>query len=423
MHLKSENQRRGDGQKDLHGFRKDKIMSARQGQTMTTPWIAERQLQVALQRNEAFWKGELEEYPLLWVTVPGAINGVPPPRIPATDEEQWTDVDYQIAKTEYELSHTYFASDALPIHNPWLGPDQFAAWLGGSLSFSTQDNTSWTKPFVDDWAEFSDFSIRPDNHWWRTYLAILSASVEHGKGRWVTTYPDLHTGIDGLGAMRGPERLMLDLVTEPDIIVRAMGQMTRLWKEVVDVVSERILIGGQGTTNWTGGWSAERFLCIGQNDFSCLISPGMFDEFLLSDTRLCCGHVDHSIYHLDGPGALQHLPRILELEHLNCVQWIQGAGAPLPSEWVSLLRRIQDAGKSVQIYYGGAHGGSADFKHELDALCGALDPRRLFIVATVDSVEKADFIVRYAREVSSRKRRKTCRTHKPGLDGDRCSLI
>jgi hypothetical protein len=370
---------------------------------MTTPWIPEGQLAAALSRNEAFWKGQLEEYPLLWVSAPKPVTALPPPA-PPTDEEQWTNVDYQMAKAEHSLSHTHFAADALPIYSPWLGPDQFAAWLGGSLAFSTKDNTSWTKPFIEDWADYPAFSISPDNHWWRTYLAILRASADRGRGRWVTGYPDLHTGIDGLGAMRGPERLMLDLITEPAVIARAMEQMTRLWREIVDAVSAIVLPGGQGTTNWTYGWSADRFLCVGQNDFSCLISPAMFNQFLLEDTRACCDHVERSIYHLDGPGALQHLPRILELQHLDCVQWIQGAGAPLPSEWLSLLRRIQDGGKSVQVMYSGAHGGKADFGREIDALCGTLDPARLFIAADVDSVERADFIVRHVKEVCRERR-------------------
>ena len=367
---------------------------------MTTPWIPERQLQSALLRNAAFWRRELEEYPLLWITAPGATPGTPPPA-PPTDEQQWTDVGYQLDKTEDALARTYFAADALPVHNPWLGPDQFAAWLGGSLSFSTKDNTSWTKPFIEDWADFGDFRIQPGNTWWKIYMDILHASVEHGKGRWVTAYPDLHSGIDGLGAMRGPERLMLDLLGEPAVIARAMTQMTRLWKEIVDAVTRVIVPGGQGTTNWTFGWSDERFACVGQNDFSCLISPAMFEQFLLTDTVECCKHVEQSIYHLDGPGALQHVPRLLEIESLDCIQWIQGAGAPLPSEWTGLLKRIQSAGKSVQVMYSGAHGGNADFKREIDALCGALDPTRLFISAEVDSVEKADFIVRYAREICS----------------------
>ena len=370
---------------------------------MHTPWIPEKQLSTALARNEAFWKGELEEYPLLWVNVPGARPGTPP-RAPATDEAAWTDVEYQLAKTEDALSRACYVADALPVSNPWLGPDQFAAWLGGPLSFSTKDNTSWTKPIIEDWDSHPDFRIDPSNRWWRTYLEILRGSVQRGRGKWITPYPDLHTGIDGLGAMRGPERLMIDMVTIPEVIERAMGQMTRLWKEIVDTVSDIILPGGQGTSNWTNGWSRKRFICVGQNDFSCLVGPEMFQRFLWQDTLASCNHVDHSIYHLDGPGAIRHLPRLLEIERLDCIQWIQGAGAPLPSHWTDLLRRIQDGGKTVQLMYWGAHGGHADFRVEIDALCGALDPTRLFISAEVDSVEKADFIFRHAQEVCREKR-------------------
>jgi hypothetical protein len=363
---------------------------------MRTPWIAKPQLDMALQRNEAFWQGHLKDGPLLWLTVPGVQAGGKKPIPPDSDEEQWTSVDYQLAKAEYNLSSTAFFADALPVHMPWLGPDQFSAWLGGELRFSTRDNTSWTKPFIEDWADFSDFSIQRDGRWWRTYWATMEASVVRGKNRWITAYPDLHTGIDALGAMRGPERLLMDMLSEPDTIKRAMAQMTRLWREVVDEVSALILPTGQGTSNWTGGWSAGRFLCLGQNDLSCLIGPRMFDEFCLADTITCCEHADSIIYHLDGPDAIRHLPRLLDITSIDCIQWIQGAGSPLPSQWIELLRRIQDGGKSVQLCYAGAHGGAADFTVEIDALCTALDRERLFILAEVDTADKAEIIIERA---------------------------
>ena len=124
----------------------------------------------------------------------------------------------------------------------------------------------------------------------------------------------------------------------------------------------------------------------------------MFDTFCLDDTIQCTNHVDRTIYHLDGREALKHLPRILEIERLDCIQWIQGAGQPLPSQWLELLQRIQAAGKSVQLFYAGAHGGDADFRQEIEVLCRALDPRRLFLVMEARSVEEADFLVRFARE-------------------------
>ncbi|MEI6385943.1 MAG: hypothetical protein WCQ50_04860 [Spirochaetota bacterium] len=363
---------------------------------METPYVDKALLPAILERNEAFWKGELKEGPLVWATAPDGLPGHLP-RAPAVEAEEWTDVGYVMAKAEHSIAHTVYAGDALPTHNPWLGPDQFAAWLGADITFAPRDDTSWVKPFVEDWSDHPKLSIDPGNRWWKLYLEILRASVERGRGRWVTCYPDLHSGIDGLAAIRGSQVLMLDLVDHPELVKDRMGQMTQLWKEIVDQVSGVMEPGGQGSTNWTLGWSAGRFVCLGQNDFSCLVGPGMFDEFILEDTVECCGHVDHIIYHLDGPGALQHLPRLLEIGKIDCIQWIQGAGAPLPSNWLPLLKRIQDAGKSVQLFYGGAHGGKADFGAEIDALCGALDTSRLFIAAVLDTPEAARFVVDRAR--------------------------
>lgn len=369
---------------------------------METIWIEEKQLEKSLARNEAFWKGELEDYPLMWVTVPNAKPGEGPPE-PDEEEKMWTDVDYVIASTEEQLSRTYYAGDSLPVFNPWLGPDQFAGWLGADLILKPKDFTSWVKPFVDNWEEHRQLQIDPENRWWKLYLEIVRRSAEAGKGKWVTGYPDLHTGIDALCAIRGPENLMTDLLTIPETIHRAMKQMTELWKYVVDTVSEIIIPTGQGSSNWTMGYSSGRFLCVGQNDFTCMISPQMFDDFCRQDNIECCNYVDSSLYHLDGPGAIRHLPAILELENLDAVQWIQGAGNSFPSQWLDLLRRIQDSGKSVQVYYGPNHGDDADLIKEIEILCEALDVRRLFIWAIVDSVEKADAVVKHAREVAGGK--------------------
>ncbi|MBI5095335.1 MAG: hypothetical protein HZB26_23240 [Candidatus Hydrogenedentes bacterium] len=366
---------------------------------MQTIWIEEERLSRILDRNESFWKGELEEGPITWVTAPGPEPPTPLPE-PAREESMWTDPEYVVASVERGLAATHYAGDALPVFNPWLGPDQFAGWLGGELTLLPKEFTSWTKPFVENWDDYPELTIDPQNRWWKVYLETLAASAEAGKGKWVTGYPDLHTGIDAISAIRGPERLAMDLVERPETILRAMRQLTGLWKHVVDTVSDIILPAGQGASNWTMGWSEKRFLCIGQNDFSCMISPEMFDSFCLEDTTKCCNHVDYSLYHLDGPGAVRHVPRLLEIESLTAVQWIQGAGNPPPSAWLDLLKRIQGAGKLVQVYYGKGHGGDADLHYELETLCRVLDPDRLFFWAAVDSSEEADSLVAHARKLA-----------------------
>ena len=49
----------------------------------------------------------------------------------------------------------------------------------------------------------------------------------------------------------------------------------------------------------------------------------------------------------------------------------------------------------------GGNRGQFDLKCELDVLCTALDPNRLFIWAEVNSAEQADAIVAYSRGIKA----------------------
>ncbi|UCF97539.1 MAG: hypothetical protein JSV89_20555, partial [Spirochaetaceae bacterium] len=64
-----------------------------------------------------------------------------------------------------------------------------------------------------------------------------------------------------------------------------------------------------------------------------------------------------------------------------------------------LLKRIQQAGKSVQVFYGPNHGDDANTVEELKILSRELDPRRLFFWANVFSVEEAEALMNTAVEI------------------------
>ena len=86
-----------------------------------------------------------------------------------------------------------------------------------------------------------------------------------------------------------------------------------------------------------------------QCDVSYMLSPAMFERFVLPDLAACCGAMDYAFYHLDGKGAVPHLDMLLSLERLRGIQWIPGAGSPPAQEWLPLLRRIRDGGKLCQV--------------------------------------------------------------------------
>lgn len=57
--------------------------------------------------------------------------------------------------------------------------------------------------------------------------------------------------------------------------------------------------------------------------------------------------IDYTLYHLDGVGAMHHLPALLEIEELNAIQWTPGVGEPQGGspKWYDLYKKILAGGK------------------------------------------------------------------------------
>ena len=62
--------------------------------------------------------------------------------------------------------------------------------------------------------------------------------------------------------------------------------------------------------------------------------------------------LDYSVYHLDGQEQIRHLDQILSLPDLNMIQWTPVVGQPPVTEFIPVLRRIQDAGKGLVLFAG-----------------------------------------------------------------------
>jgi hypothetical protein len=120
-----------------------------------------------------------------------------------------------------------------------------------------------------------------------------------------------------------------------------------------------------------------------QSDFSTMISSEMFDTYFFPFIAKQTEMVQRTIYHLDGPGALKHLDSLLDLPHLDGIQWVPGAGTKPAVEWISMLKRIQETGKLVYIYCSKSH---------VRRLLEDLNPEGLMLVvddcSSVDDAQK-----------------------------------
>lgn len=244
------------------------------------------------------------------------------------------------------LACTEYFGEAVPFFSPDHGPDQFAAFLGAD--FHSARDTTWASPVVADWEKFLPFALKEDNPIWKSYLAFSRALAGHSQGRYVVGMADLHSNIDTLAALRGPQQLCMDLYECPELIERATVQARALFP----VIYNRIFTAGgmenSGSVGWIPFWCQGKYASI-QADFICMVSPDMARRFIIPALEEEATFLDHCIYHLDGPGALAHLDDLLSITCLDAIQWIPGAGQPPQWEWIEILQKCQKAGKKLQL--------------------------------------------------------------------------
>jgi hypothetical protein len=342
----------------------------------------------AKERFIAWWEGEAVGRACLQVTAPRADCAPQPIPEPPTLEARWTDIDYVIRSSQERMRATFYGGEAFPVSWPNLGPDIFAAYLGCELIF--KEGTSWAKPFIRDWASFPGFAFDPSNRWWRLTLEMLRAATEAGAGKYFVGLTDLHGGMDALSAARGRENLCLDLLDHPAHIRRAMDFLTPFWFEVYEQMHSIVQRKMQGSSTWIGLWSPGRMYAV-SCDFCSMVSPRHFEEIILPDIAAEVDWLDHSVFHLDGPGALPHLDRLLEMPRLNAIQWVPGAGREDLHQWVPALKKIQRAGKSLLIHAR---------PDEVEPLLAQLSADGLMISTHCDSEEHARWLLRKAGEWS-----------------------
>lgn len=294
-----------------------------------------------------YWAKENHDRPLICVTAPQKqAKGAKAPLAPVDIRERWLDMDYVIALNRYYMQNTVYLGESFPTFYCNLGPDIIGAVCGCDLQFG--ESTSWAKHFVEDWDSVKDIQFDETCFWWKKIEEMTDQACLDAKNDYVVGITDLHPGSDALVSLRGPQELCLDTIECPEKLKTVSKQVYDVYKIVYNKLYEKISALGNGTSYWMGQWSDRRHYVVG-SDFSCMLSGEMYEDLIVPDIEREIDFLDQSIYHLDGPQALRHLDRILQFEKLNAVQWVYGAGQPSAKHWVEVLKKIQKAGKCIDI--------------------------------------------------------------------------
>ena len=268
---------------------------------------------------------------------------IPAPPPPKDLNQKWFDPEWRAEYLDWYVAHSSLKADMLPVANTQLGPGSLAAILGGV--FEGGEDTIWIHP-DPNYTDKLTFNKEHPN--WLLHKELLKACKEKAQGHYYVGMPDLMEGLDVLAAMKGTDKVLLDTVMQPEVLEEQMRFINKVYFEVFDELYDIIREGDEMAFCYFSSWAPGKMTKL-QSDISTMISVEDYRRFVQPFIREQCQKIDYTLYHLDGVGAIHHLPALLEIEELNAVQWTPGVGQPQGGDpkWYDLYRQILDAGKSI----------------------------------------------------------------------------
>lgn len=306
-------------------------------------------------RYSAFWANDAIDRFLVFLSAPG--EDMPPaPQFPELSQEEinWKvrmDFDFRVQQDLAWAQHTNFYCDGFPSIFTNFGPGSLAACIGGN--FELAKDTIWfdRNPIIQDWNNYPEIKLYKDSVMWKATDEYTKRLCEAGKGIFYTSIADIGGTYDIIASLRGSQELLYDMYDYPEKVKELAKKIQPIWKEEFFHLKAITDQYQDGVTSWMPIWCKDAYFPL-QCDYSAMVSPDMFEEFILPDLVYQTEYLDHSIYHLDGPGQLPHLDHLLSIPRLNAIQWMPGAGNADVGDpcWFDMYDKIQAAGKGLVMY-------------------------------------------------------------------------
>lgn len=329
-------------------------------------------MEKALEKVSLWWNDRYKSRPLLNAAVAKKeIQSVNLNRFWTTADSE-PDFEGLVNAQIENMSNLTFLAEAYPvIGHSWGGrgtPMTMAAYLGGKVNFA--ESTVWIDPVIDDWRKF-EIRFDENNYWVRQSKKLMECQLKKSSGNFLVVMPDLGDALTVFSMLRGVEKLLMDIIEIPDVIKEKTSDFVKAWTDAhrfFHSLYKKVLPGDCSWLLWAPG---KTYAC--QCDFSTMISPAMFEEFVVPEIEELGKYLDYIIWHLDGPEEIKHLDTLLGLPEIKAIQVVPGAGRPPCTSplWMPQMKKIQEKGKLVYAY--------AETEEELKTLAKGLLPEKLFI--------------------------------------------
>ncbi len=338
----------------------------------------------AKERWTALWEGRCLGRPCIVARAPNGIQCPLP--VPASGEQKWLDPDFFLRSLRAEFATTYYGGEAFPCK--FIMASWAVNTYGATPHFSP--DTIWFEPLAVDWDHPPGLELDWESPWFHKVLALHRAMLQAaGRDNFVVGRDGFMPPSDMLAFVIGPETLLAAMGEHRDWVRAAILKLARNWIELTRYFQALVAAANDFWYGnlWLPFWAPEPFVST-QCDLSCMISPAMFEEFVLPELDLIGQEFRQVWYHLDGQSAWQHLDRLLALPYLRVIQFTPMSGTePNGPAYLDLYRRIQAAGKIVHINLPAEN---------IEPLVKALNPARVCFDTGCASIAAAEDLLKKA---------------------------
>lgn len=313
------------------------------------PLLAKEHEAEARERHRAFFSGSsLGDRPALHVTVRDQAS--PPPWDTVHPPSKGTDLDsaWHVARIESELASTEYLADAMPTASVMVGTDvtDTAVLLGGDYEYRHGEAIICPDPGV---FERPVPAFDPTTSFVRALEAVYRDVDAAVSGRaFVNTVMTLDA-LTTLSLMRGQLTLIRDMLERPETVRAHVEATERLVNAFYGHFYALLLELGHGESS---GWfhcMAEGRFDVLRSDFSVMLSPELFDEFVVPALASRTSALDHALFNMDSTVLMRYLDSLAGIAGLDGVFWNPGPAEGAVSEHLDDLARIKERGLLLDV--------------------------------------------------------------------------